>query len=102
MSELLGIIQLIVWVVTVAGFYFKMRNDINIAAQTARTDNEATCVSIKLTNKRIDKIDYDRNLKWREYYTDQKEQNNKLNEIATGIALIKKDVCWIKNNKKII
>lgn len=99
MQEILGIIQLIIWIVAAAGFYYKMRNDINMASTTAKTDNKATCLSIKLTNKRIDKIAEDRERKWGNYNNDQKEQNNKLNEIAVGIESIKNDVSWLKNKK---
>lgn len=99
MSEILGIIQLIAWVVTVAGLYFKMKNDISLASQASKTDNEAVCLSVKIESARIDKIEKDRDVRRREYSMDQKEQNNKLNEIAIGITAIKKDVCWIKNEK---
>lgn len=99
MQEILGIIQLIIWVITAAGFYFKMRNDINIASTTAKADNKATCVLIKLASERINKIEQDRLTKWNDYNKDQKEQNNKLNEIAVGIESIKNDVSWLKNKK---
>lgn len=108
MSEILGIIQLIAWIATIVGFYYKMRNDINLAdvkttsdikaaAKKARTDNEATCVLIRLANERIEKIEQDRNNKWEQYGCDQKEQNNKLNEIVVGVKGIQTDMKWMKN-----
>lgn len=97
MENLFGIIQLVIWILTAGSFYWKMRNDINLASQIAKTDNKATCLSIKITNERINKIMEDREKKWGDYNKDQRDQNNKLNKIAVGIEGIQKDIEWIKN-----
>ena len=99
MQEILTIIQLIIWIASAAGVYYKMRNDIALASKTAKTDNKATCLLIKLASERIDKIENDRNIRWMNYQEDQKDQDSKLSEIAIGIAKIQNNIKWIiKNN----
>ena len=97
MSEILGIIQLIVWVVTIVGFYYKMRNDINLSNQKAKTDNENTLLQIKLANERIDKIEAESKVRWVNHDNAQKEHNQKLTKIVVDIGKICTDMEWVKN-----
>lgn len=110
MENLLSIIQLIIWIATAVGLYYRMKNDIALSSAQAKTDNETTCLAIKLANERIDKMEQDRNARWckytkeqttrrNEYSNDQKEQNAKLAEIALGIARIQVDIKYLKEKK---
>jgi len=86
MNEIKDYIQIIVWVITVASLYWKVKNDI-----------AATQLLIKAANERIDEIEKSRAIKWGKYDIDQTKQNDKLTEIAIGVAKISKDMEWVKN-----
>jgi len=98
MQDLLGVVQLLIWIITVVAFYFKMRNDINLSSTNMKADNKATRLLINLANERIDKIEQDRKFRWKNYSIEQKEQNKKLTEISVGIAKIQNDISWIREN----
>lgn len=110
MTETLNYIQLIAWIATVVGLYFKMKHDISMAATKAATDNEAVITLIDTVKEEIEEIKEDRKEKWKgcDDYRDKAsdrldKQCKKLNEINMGVAGLGKDVKWIVkqlDNKK--
>ena len=102
MNNILEYIQLVVWVATASGLYWKMKNDITLAGKKAKTDNKATIAIIETVKEEIKEIKNDREKRQHDYKelekkTDDRINNQckKLNDIAVGIAGMCKDIKWI-------
>lgn len=82
------IIQVVSFLLVAFAYYWKIRID------------------LKVVEMRIEKIEDDREEKWKEYHNQRKasddrlhNQCNKLNEIALGVRGIQTNIKWLMNKK---
>lgn len=102
MANILEYIQLIVWVATATGLYFKMKNDITLASAKAKTDNQAVLALIATVQDEQEEIKKDRKEKWAgcvqhkdKVAEHMSRQCKRMNEMMLSIKGIEKDTQWI-------
>ena len=77
MNNILGIIQLTVYIGSLVSFYWVLKSD------------------IRLLQQKIKEIEKDRKSKWDDYNVVKNKDCDKLNEVIGGIREIKANMKWI-------
>ena len=77
MDNILGIIQLTIYIGSLVSFYWVLRSD------------------IRLLQQKIKEIEKDRKSKWDDYKVIKSRNCDKLNEVIGGIREMNRDIKWL-------